>query len=1045
MAQPSRLHRFWLFRRGRRRRFFVQLSLVGLALSVATLGLAAAANARVPAAAWRSISTLEGSPPPVLMLIWNRSADVLYAGTAGGVFRSRDDGASWQSASAGLTDRVATLAVDDRSGSVYAGTWDGVLRSADEGEHWLRAGDALRGKQVVAMTVDSTANQVYARTIDGYTFSASGDGTDWRQIGVLTGSPYLVGLSSPAWAMDEQRRVLYAATAVGIWHVSSEHSWMSAGPSPTASVSALALDEKSGTLYAGCVSGVFRSQDNGVTWQALPGSPDHINALIFNVRRGTLLAATNTGVYRLAVGGVRWETASYGLTGSVEVESLASDQVQGTLYVETIENGSFRSVDDGATWESTAFLARQNESPEDLLVWKLAIDDRRSVRYAGTSEGVYRSSDHGITWAQVGLRNTVIWSLALDAASGALYVAADEAIVYRSLDGGGNWERLGVGLPNVAVALVWETKTRTLFAGTARGVFRYEDQAGKWVRSGLAERHIQALVAGDPGHLYAGTDVGVYRSEDGGQSWRAISQGLWSPVILALAGDLEHGPTYAGTRQGVFRLSDGRRWEKLGPQSEAVSISELTQGALGQGFYGAGNSQVYWISPQGVYSMTAAFGVPIWGLAVDQRRQAVYVAASSELDRSLDGGQTWTFVSYLPKPGQALVVDDLRGMMYATDFVDVFYSSDDGRTWQDLPGTSIGVPADYLWAWDKRGAVGRWLDGSLIWTAEGMQALWEFPATFLEPRPCLWGNLRSGPQIALECSNGAVLLRAELETLPLPWLALRLWSWEIAAWLADHGALAFVGLALALIIVLLWALIRTRQRISRPFGVPVLAAWFAPQRLADWARPAALAEAWPAWEKAVRVEVVRYGDACPVDLDTVPAPFQRHALKRYAELYADSERLDVGPGQIRLSDGGLIRRWRAAAGLVDTQARLFAEALGASLGEGRNLGWATIYLTEPLNLAAQPPASARLIWLAEGSVGVYAVQALMNLMKNEVEGLTLIVSSANEDETEELKQALTWLAPEGHFRIIGELEVLTLLMAREPVRRLAGLFESLER
>ena len=935
---------------------------------------------------------------------------------------------------------MAALAVDDRSGSVFAGTWDGVLRSADEGEHWLRAGDALRGKQIVAMTVDSTANEVYARTIDGDTFSVSGAGTDWRQIGVLTGSPYLVGLSSPAWALDEQRRVLYAATAVGIWKVSSAHGWRLAGPSPTASVSALALNEKSGTLYAGSDSGLFRSQDAGATWQAVPGSPDHVHALIFNLRRGTLLAATDTGVYRLAAGGVGWETASFGLTASAAVESLARDDAQGTLYAGTIESGLFRSVDDGATWESTALLTRQNESPQDTAVWKLAIDERRSVRYAGTSEGVYRSSDDGITWVPVGLRNTVIWSLALDATSGALYVAADQAIVYRSLDGGRNWERLGVGLPNVAVALVWETKTQSLFAGTARGVFRFDDQGGRWVRSGLAERHIQALVAGKPGHLYAGTDVGVYRSEDGGQSWRAISQGLWSPVILALAGDLDQGPIYAGTRQGLFRLSDGGRWEKLGPQTEAVSISRLSQGALSEGFYGAGNSQVYWISPQGLYSTTAAFGVPIWGLAVDQRRQAVYAAASSELNRSLDGGQTWAFVSYLPKPGQALVVDDLRGMMYATDFVDIFYSSDDGRTWQDRPGTSIDVPADYLWAWDKRGAVGRWLDGSLIWTGEGMRALWQFPATFLEPRPCLWADLRSGPQIALECSNGAVLLRAELHTLPLPWLALRLWSWEIAGWLAVHATVVFVSVVLALIIVLLWAVVRTRQQVSRPFGVPALAAWFASQRLADRAHPAALAAAWPGWEKAVRAEVVRYGDAYPVDLEIVPGPFRRYALKRYAELYADIEWLDVGPGQIRLRDGGLLRRWQAAAGLVDTQARLFAQALGTSLGEGRDLGWATIYLTEPLNLPGRAPASARLIWLSEGSVGVYTVQALMNLMKTEVEELTLIMSYTNDDETEELKQALAWLSPAGHFRIIGELEVLGLLIAREPLRRLAGLF-----
>jgi len=379
-------------------------------------------------------------------------------------------------------------------------------------------------------------------------------------------------------------------------------------------------------------------------------------------------------------------------------------------------------------------------------------------------------------------------------------------------------------------------------------------------------------------------------------------------------------------------------------------------------------------------------------------------------------------------------------MMYATDFADVFFSSDDGQTWQDSPGTSIGVPADYLWAWDKRGAVGVWPDGGLIWTAEGMHALWKFPATFLEPRSCLWADLRSGRQVVLECSDGAVLLRSELETLPLPWLALRLWAWEIAGWLADHVGLAVVGVVLALIIVSLGALARTRQQVSRPFGVPALAVWFAPQRLADLARPAALAAAWPGWEKALRAEVVRYGDACPVDLEIVPGPFRLFALKRYAELYADLERIDVGPSQIQLRDRGLIRRWQAAVGAADTQARLFAEALGISLGEGRDLGWATTYLTETLNLPGQPPASARLIWLADGSAGVYTVLALMDLLKKEAEALTLMVSSAGDEEAEALRQALAWLAPEGHFKIISEHEVFGLLIAREPLGRLAGLF-----
>jgi ligand-binding sensor domain-containing protein len=1173
MNRSSRQYRFWLFRAGRRQRFLVWLGLSGLALVAVLLGLAAVANARVPVLGWRPVSTLPDKPSPVQTLVWDPVTASLYASTAGGVFCTRDGGESWQSVGAGLTDRVEALAVDEGSGTVYAGTWAGVFRLAVGDERWFRDGDALKDQEVVALTVDTAGKRVYAATANSDVWGTPLDTAAWGRVGQLTSAPRRL-LSSPggelfaatdqgvfhwrnvaegwrlidapqsssgvssALAVDEQRQMLYADAPDGGWRYAlGKGPWMWAGLPAGAAAKVLALNAQTGELYAGSDSGVSRSSDEAATWQVSPGSPDHVNALAVAGPSGLVFAATDTGVYRLTAGGAQWEFVSAGLADPPPIYSLASDAVQGMLYVGTPDSGLFRSADDGAHWEtvrlsesldpgddqvaywavdtgrglvyastqaeilrssnkglswqgmglayaaplavdeargvlyqgwlgkvfwsaeppatgqagdtagsaaSAAWQTGQAGLPADVSFWWMVVDQHRGAVYAGTSKGVYGSVDGGVTWASLGQADTPTASLALDAASGWLYAGAYSGVVYASGDGGQTWQGLATGLPTSAQALAVAANTHALYAGTGQGVFRYSNVDEKWLGAGLTGKNIRVLVAGGRGQLYAGTEQGLYRSDDEGQAWESINQGLSDQSILALAGDLGHNGLYAGTREGAFRLAGGGRWEKLAPEAEVVPISLLSPGVgenevLGSGIGQAYRfGQLYQISPRAMSPIGGSFGSPIWGLAVDQRHRTLYVAASLELDRSVDGGRTWHLVRYLPKPGHALALDERRDVLYATDFLDTFSSIDGGQTWQNRPGTSIGVPPDYLWAWDQRGAVGRGLNGSLLWTAEGMHALWEFPATFMTPQPCVWADLRSGLRVVWQCGQGATVLQSELETMPLPWLALRLWVWALSRWLMVHALLSAAGVIVVLLGAWGWALLRTYQTGSRPFGVPLRVAVLTPWRQADHVQPAALEAAWPAWEQAVRAEVVRYGEARPEDLVAIPAPFRCYALKRYAVLNAGYERLAVRPGRVRLSDGEHIGRWHAAEGMTDKQARLFAETLGTTLGEAHDQGWARLYLTEVLDLPGQVVASARLVWLTEAWVGTHTVAGLQELLQKEGETWTLIVVASADGEADVLQQALARLAPAGHFLVLNQDTVAKLLLARDPLRRLAG-------
>ena len=194
----------------------------------------------------------------------------------------------------------------------------------------------------------------------------------------------------------------------------------------------------------------------------------------------------------------------------------------------------------------------------------------RNVVWVGTGEannrqsstwgdGVYRSTDGGVTWQHMGLRETQsIGRIVIDAhdpnivfvaAVGHLFGPNEERGLYRTKDGGTHWERvLGVdantGVTDVAIT----PDGHTLFAATylrrrrafgfvgggpTSGLWRSVDGGDHWQRitSGLPTGDIGRIgidiARSDPNIVYAvieAKDGGVYRSLDRGATWTKQSQ-----------------------------------------------------------------------------------------------------------------------------------------------------------------------------------------------------------------------------------------------------------------------------------------------------------------------------------------------------------------------------------------------------------------------------------------------------------------------------------------------------------------------------------------
>jgi photosystem II stability/assembly factor-like uncharacterized protein len=237
-----------------------------------------------------------------------------------------------------------------------------------------------------------------------------------------------------------------------------------------------------------------------------------------------------------------------------------------TYYFGAVGGGVWKTTDGGITWNP--LFDKQNISS----IGAVAVSESDpNVIYVGTGEacirgnisfgdGVYKSSDAGKTWANVGLKdsrhigavivNPTNPEVVFVAALGHAYGANSERGVFRSRDGGKSWEKVlylddRTGAievvfdphnPHVLFAAMWEgyrTPWSLNSGGAKDGLYRSNDDGSTWKRvegngmpDGPLGRIGVAVSGADSNVVYALIEAkkgGLYRSEDGGVNWTLIN------------------------------------------------------------------------------------------------------------------------------------------------------------------------------------------------------------------------------------------------------------------------------------------------------------------------------------------------------------------------------------------------------------------------------------------------------------------------------------------------------------------------------------------
>ena len=275
-------------------------------------------------------------------------------------------------------------------------------------------------------------------------------------------------------------------------------------------------------------------------------------------------------------------------------------------YFGATGGGVWKTVDSGANWlpvsdgffktGSVGAIDVSQSDPNVVYVGMGETPIRGNVSYG---DGVYKSTDAGKTWTNVGLKDTqqigrirvhprnpdIVYVAAL----GHVFGPNDERGVFRSTDGGKNWRKilfksnragaadiiLDPGNPNTVYAALWEayrTPWELVSGGPGSGIYKSTDGGDNWkeitrnpgLPAGVIGNVGLTVSPANPDRLWALVEAkegGVFRSDNGGATWTKVNeehkltQRAW--YYMRIYADPQNAETVYAINTSLYRSNDG--------------------------------------------------------------------------------------------------------------------------------------------------------------------------------------------------------------------------------------------------------------------------------------------------------------------------------------------------------------------------------------------------------------------------------------------------------------------------------------------------------
>jgi photosystem II stability/assembly factor-like uncharacterized protein len=543
-------------------------------------------------------------------------------------------------------------------------------------------------------------------------------------------------------------------------------AWQSLGPTNIGGrVVGLAMDPTTtDALYAASASGgLWRSTDAGRTFTAAwPQDATQAMGAVAVAPDGTVYVGTGepnpgggsvtyegTGVYRSTDHGATWRAVGLpdsGTIGAIAIDPANPQRIlvaaNGSLYTPDGDRGVYLSSDAGSSWHKvldvpnafTGAVDVQFDPADPHRVYAALWDHRRQPDqrvYGGVGSGLYRSTDSGATWQQLGGGLPATgpdvgrYGFGISASqSGRMYAIVGTTSggfgsAYTSADAGTTWTRLPDDPELVDsqssyswwFGKVWVDPRDANHVQLAGVPLLTSHDAGKTWTPNDAVHSDQHVIVWDPRHpkrVYLGNDGGVYRSDSNGDGgWtHAVSEPftqLYSVAITAAdtsrvsGGAQDNGSlrSWGGTRFNEYYGGDGQE-NLINPANDNIVFACSQYGNCARSTNGGATMTDF------TDATTADRRNWLTPVQFDPTNPKVMYYGGNRLNRSTDGGVTWTAISpdLTGGPGK----DDypfgtITTVAAAGDQHTVWVGTDDGRVWvtHDLGTTWTKVLTGQPW------------------------------------------------------------------------------------------------------------------------------------------------------------------------------------------------------------------------------------------------------------------------------------------------------------------------------------------------------------
>ena len=613
---------------------------------------------------WTQVNGLQGGAS---IKLFSTSEGGLYAIAATGLYRLAKDGNAWSLINTGLPLTEGFLPITEHGGTLYLASHK-IFTSVDRGETWNELGDFLpRGYPTGLVITNGAQGQgsqapiaMYLALLDKGIFRSTDAGKQWTPLNDgLTGKRIYVIAAVGNTMFAGTNRGLYRLNS-GVWEqlpvgiseaihaleVFEKNIYVSAGPdlfTTTKTVAEIAINDNTS------LNSIYHSTDLGTSWMDI--TPKDKSALIRTPTGIRFLPVDETFLTQSVVkpyltdGGQTWTNFESDLSSfTLNKQPLVAIDER-TFYRAGIF-GVHRTTDAGNSWHSFT-----NGMAGTVTLDLVLFNDRL---YAHTSEGIFQSTDGGVSWESVyeSLYSGFFAFSKLKIVDNVLYVIMDEGANLRvlRLSADGNTLIPAESIPDFdGEALVTEFWTAAHFeelkqADLAAGhpviknvpaslylldvyggiggfavsdetfyieflgrLFRWKPGAPEWTNTGLVDigkrsdtglnKGFKLAVSAET--IYVGKRDGrLFQSFDGGDSWRDVTSNL--PLRFSSFKEIVFvGSTvYVATDKGVLASRAGTHWRVITDKMGAYVVIDKFA-VDGTTVYGIGDTGVYRLENRG--------------------------------------------------------------------------------------------------------------------------------------------------------------------------------------------------------------------------------------------------------------------------------------------------------------------------------------------------------------------------------------------------------------------------------------------------------------